>query len=610
MQVSKSITKRIYIWTCITIGILTIVFTVLNGIDSIKGKRLEYEKDLCAITGLLGNHLNQSFDDILASKGGLDKSEEQQVLILNSVLQPIVDDIWKEYPKLGMGYYSIRLDHSVAVEPNFGPDKLVPIPHNRPFFQVYDTGKPVLITVDRSVEWGVPILTYTSPIFDSNGKIIGHTSANVNLNSIYESLLARVAETIAIGLAGLALVLSILIIIFDRLSKEINVLAEAIVTEGQDVDEEILPELQPVLDKIRNHISEIKNMQIAVNNSDERFCKAFNNSPHMMSISRRSDCRYIDANQRFLTHRGFSREDIIGKTPTDVGVLESELQTILNLIDQKGIVENLEVAMATKDGLKGTILLSVDKIILDNEECMLFAYNDISDIKSMQAEMARLDRLNLVGQMAAGIGHEIRNPMTTVRGYLQLLGARPANAELKPTFDLLIDELDRANSIITEFLSLAKTSQSELQIQNLNDILKIMYPLIEADAFMQNKQIQFIPGQIPNLPLNAKEINQLVLNLCRNGLEAIQDQGCLTIQTYADNNNVLLTVADEGCGIPEENLHKLGTPFFTTKGDGTGLGLSICYRIAHNHNAIIDVRSSPTGTTFILRFVIPNEEGR
>ncbi len=606
-MVSRSITKRIYTWTCITIAILIIIFSVLSGFESIRETRLEYQADLYAITGLLGNRLNQSFDDIVASKRGLDKSEEQQVLILNSVLQPIVHDIWKEYPELGMGYYSIRLDHNVAVEPNFSPDKLAPIPHKRPCFQVYETGKPLLTTVDNSAVWGVPILTYTSPIFDSNGKIIGHTWANVSLSSIYRSLVVKIAETILIGLAALALVLLILRKLFDRLSKEINVLAEAIVTVGQDVDDEILPELRPVLDKIRNHISEIKDMQNKVNNSEERFYMAFNNSPHMMSIIRRSDCKYIDVNQRFLILRGFSREEIIGKKPTDIGVLGGELQSVLDLIDQKGIVENLEVSMATKEGLKGTILLSVDKIILDNEECMLFAFNDISEIKRMQAEMDRLDRLNLVGQMAAGIGHEIRNPMTTVRGYLQLLGAKPAYSEQKPTFDLMISELDRANSIITEFLSLAKITQSELQIQNLNDILKSVYPLIEAYALTQNKQIRFIPGLIPNVPLNAKEITQLVLNLCRNGFEAIVDSGCLTIQTYTEDNNVVLAVEDEGCGIPEENLRKLGTPFFTTKGDGTGLGLSICYRIAHNHNANINVSSSPRGTTFIVRFAVANE---
>jgi len=204
------------------------------------------------------------------------------------------------------------------------------------------------------------------------------------------------------------------------------------------------------------------------------------------------------------------------------------------------------------------------------------------------------------------LGIEIRNPMTTVRGYLQLLGSRPAHAALKDTFDLMISELDRANAIITEFLSLARTKETELKSQDLNDILNNLYPLIEADTFTQNKQISFIPGKIPNLELNGNEITQLVLNLTRNGLEAMPERGCLSVKSYVDDGNVVLAIADEGCGIPPENIRKLGTPFFTTKDSGTGLGLATCYRIIESHNAKINIDSSSSGTTFCILFPIPN----
>ncbi|HEY8909119.1 MAG TPA: ATP-binding protein [Desulfosporosinus sp.] len=224
----------------------------------------------------------------------------------------------------------------------------------------------------------------------------------------------------------------------------------------------------------------------------------------------------------------------------------------------------------------------------------------------LEKEMARLEQLNLVGQIAAGIGHEIRNPMTTVRGYLQLLGARPANEHQKTTFDLMISELDRANAIITEFLSLAKVQETDLRFENLNEIIKNLFPLLQADAFTQNKDARIILSDIPNfLPLNAKEIIQLILNLCRNGLDAMNDGDCLTIKTHSTTDEVILTIEDEGCGIPTEHLAKLGTPFFTTKNQGTGLGLAICYRIAQSNCAKIDVSSSPKGTVFRIRFTIP-----
>ena len=140
--------------------------------------------------------------------------------------------------------------------------------------------------------------------------------------------------------------------------------------------------------------------------------------------------------------------------------------------------------------------------------------------------------------------------MTTVRGYLQLLGANLEYAARKTTFDLMISELDRANAIITEFLSLAQTKRTELKTQNLNDILNNLYPLLQADTFNQNKQICFIPGEVPNLELNVNEITQMVLNLTRNGLEAMPERGCLTIKIYMEGGKVVLSIEDEGGGIP------------------------------------------------------------
>jgi len=139
----------------------------------------------------------------------------------------------------------------------------------------------------------------------------------------------------------------------------------------------------------------------------------------------------------------------------------------------------------------------------------------------------------------------------------------------------MISEVDRANAIITEFLSLAQTKLTELKPQNLNDILSNIYPLLEADAFTQNKQINFMPWAIPELELNAKEISQLILNLTRNGLESMEERGSLSIKSYVEDSKVVLEVVDEGCGIPPEHISKLGTPFFTTKDTGTGPGFGI-----------------------------------
>jgi len=233
---------------------------------------------------------------------------------------------------------------------------------------------------------------------------------------------------------------------------------------------------------------------------------------------------------------------------------------------------------------------------------------DITEQKIFQREVERLDRLNLVGEMAASIGHEIRNPMTTIRGFLQILRENKVYIEEIEFFDLMIEELDRANSIITEFLSLAKNKIVEKTPLNLNSIISKSLPLIQAKAISRDQYIKLEMDDLPNLLLDQKEIRQLILNLVNNGMESMNSAGDVTIRTVVEKGDVVLSVQDQGHGIEHELLDKLGTPFITTKDQGTGLGLPVCYRIAVRHNAKIDIETSSTGTTFYVRFPIPNTE--
>lgn len=228
---------------------------------------------------------------------------------------------------------------------------------------------------------------------------------------------------------------------------------------------------------------------------------------------------------------------------------------------------------------------------------------EITDRKRAEIEMARLDRLNLIGEMAASISHEVRNPMTTVKGFLQLLQHKQQTKD-KEFFDLMIEELDRANYILSEFLSISRTKPTLLECHNINDIVTSTLPLFQADAHIHDQFLTVELDKVPNLKLNTQEIRQLLLNLVRNGLEAMPSGGQLKIRTFSNDSDVVLTVSDEGNGMEPFMLEKLGTPFFTTKDQGTGLGLAVCYGIVSRHNGKISVESGPTGTTFSVCFEI------
>jgi len=228
---------------------------------------------------------------------------------------------------------------------------------------------------------------------------------------------------------------------------------------------------------------------------------------------------------------------------------------------------------------------------------------DISERKLMEKEMSRMDRLNLIGEMAAGIAHEIRNPLTTVRGYLQSFRRRKEFGQFDSQLNLMITELDRANSIITEYLSLAKNKPLDQSPQNLNEIIKNLLPLLESDALLNEKWIVMeLSADIPNLLLDDQEMRQLILNFVKNGLEAMLPGGQLKIGTFTEAQQVVLFIQDQGMGIPMDIKDKLGTPFLTTKENGTGLGLPICYSIANRHNATIDIKTGDSGTTFMVKF--------
>jgi len=169
-------------------------------------------------------------------------------------------------------------------------------------------------------------------------------------------------------------------------------------------------------------------------------------------------------------------------------------------------------------------------------------------------------------------------------------------------FTIMIEELDRANSIITEFLSLAKNKVLTLKLTNLNTIIHALFPLIQANAVAADKLVKLELTKLNDIMLDEKEIRQLILNLVHNGLEAMKPKGILTIKTYMESSHIVLAVQDQGRGINPEIIEKLGTPFVTTKENGTGLGVAICYGITDRHHATIDVQTSSKGTTFYIRF--------
>lgn len=229
---------------------------------------------------------------------------------------------------------------------------------------------------------------------------------------------------------------------------------------------------------------------------------------------------------------------------------------------------------------------------------------DVSERKQIENEFLKCDRLNFAGRLTTAIAHEIRNPLTVVLGYLLLLRRKDEFASFQDRFNLMIDEVDRINKIVSQFLLLGNNRYIEPVVTNLNEIIELLYPTLIAEANLgANKVVLDLVGDATSITVAVGDIQHLILKLAQNGLQAMS-KGQLTIRTILDKDGVVLVVQDQGPGIPLELQNQIGTPFFTTRNNALGLGLAICYSISERNKAKINFETSSCGTKFYVRFGI------
>lgn len=232
---------------------------------------------------------------------------------------------------------------------------------------------------------------------------------------------------------------------------------------------------------------------------------------------------------------------------------------------------------------------------------------ETTEKRRLEYEAARAETLMVLSEVAAGVAHEVRNPLTTIRGFVQLLQVKLGEEnEYSKYLQLILAEIDRANKIISEFLVAARPKEAKKQLVDLNKIVTETLLLVESQAILQDVEVtKELSDELPLLELVETQIKQVLLNLTRNALQAMPDGGTLSIITYSQDDWVWIKLRDTGVGMPPEHLNKLFSPFFTTKEGGSGLGLTISHRIVKNHGGTIQVESSPgKGTTVTIKLPV------
>lgn len=232
-------------------------------------------------------------------------------------------------------------------------------------------------------------------------------------------------------------------------------------------------------------------------------------------------------------------------------------------------------------------------------DSIMILSRDVTELIRAKELLRQSDKLSALGQLAAGIAHEIRNPLTSLRGFVQLLQSSLEDNQ-KRYCEIMLAELDRINFIVSELLVLAKPQGVKYQQKDIAKIVEDVISFLASQANLNNIQIHTsIQSKLPFVSCEENQLKQVFLNICKNAIEALPDGGEIYVEVVRESSSYLqVLIRDTGCGIDSEHIPRLGEPFYTTKENGTGLGLMISSRILEDHGGSIRIESKrQQGTT-------------
>ncbi|HWO97698.1 MAG TPA: ATP-binding protein [Bacillus sp. (in: firmicutes)] len=291
----------------------------------------------------------------------------------------------------------------------------------------------------------------------------------------------------------------------------------------------------------------------------------------------------------------------------------SQNKLFWDILLSKQICQNVKIPLRI-DRENYQLLVSQSELIDQHKEVIgrIFYFIDITKTKELEDKIHQSEKLALVGELAAGAAHEIRNPLAIIQGFLSLMSQSISDVERERFYlPLVMKEIERINQIIEEMLLLSKPGAPILKETFIEDIIKDILPLItQSSSSSMENQVEFIIN-LERVPVfvDTNQIKQVLHNLIRNSMEAINGQGSLFISSNLENDYYQIYIKDTGTGIPPEMQQSLYDPFSTSKENGTGLGLTIVQRILQNHDGKIElVSTSNEGTTFLISLPLRTDE--
>jgi len=492
----------------------------------------------------------------------------------------------------------------------------------------------------------------------------------VPLNIKYKDVIALKNALIAIIVGISVVVLGILIFLLSRITRPIVSLTQIstriadgdfdqkIDISGKDEVRTLALSFSRMRDAVKNRIFDLnlqidkrKKAQEALKISEDKFSKIFFLSPDGIAITLLSNGKLIEANKVFADNLGYKREEIINSSTIELGIFKNayERDEIVKQLLQNNYIQGLEITGTTRTGKIMTGELSSVIIDINNEKCVLSFVRDITEKKKMEEIMVQSEKMLSLGGLAAGMAHEINNPLAGVIQTSNVMAERlsrldmPANIKAAQKIGIKVEDIKaymetrdvlrmagtikdsgtRIAKLVRNMLGFARKSENALSSHDPARLFEKALELAITDYDLKKqyefKTIKIVKDYEENLPMilcESEKIQQVLLNILRNGAQAMQEameqnheyknpKFIFRLFKEIDTNMLCMEIEDNGPGMDKTTRKRIFEPFFTTKpvGVGTGLGLSVSYFIiTKNHNGELSVESTPgVGTKFIIR---------
>ena len=313
---------------------------------------------------------------------------------------------------------------------------------------------------------------------------------------------------------------------------------------------------------------------------------------------------FIDCNPQFETITGYHQSDFINKDPSAL-LLEESRNIMTHGIEEtrKGLTTRSDLQIKTKNGTTLDVHATLFPMIIEGKVKGTFVYGrDVTKIKETEKLLRNAEKLSVLGGLAAGIAHEVRNPLTSIRGFIQLLHSE--NRIQNNYYHVLIEEIDRINQIISELLVLAKPQKLQSVKGHIDDIMQSIITLLTPELNMHGIDLTLhVMEPLPEIDCDPNGLKQVFLNMIKNSIEAEAKKIDIYIRKTKEDF-ITVTIIDNGCGMDEDRMNHLGEPFYSMKEKGTGLGLTVSYKILADHQAKVHY-SSRLGQGTKVKITLP-----